>query len=51
MDLLRLLKETIFEWVRQVFVDVSGRYAEEFVGKRLKRGPKAKRRRKRRGRL
>jgi hypothetical protein len=37
MDLLRLLGEMIFDWLRQLAVELSSRYAGELVCKRLRR--------------
>jgi len=46
MDLVRFLREAIIEWARDMIVNLSGRLAEEFVSKRVRRRA-VKRRRKR----
>jgi len=49
MELIRFLTETIIEWVRDIAVNLSGRIAEDFVGRRVNRRRRVtKRRRKRR---
>jgi hypothetical protein len=45
MELLRVIIQTVVGWVRELIVDVSGRWAEEIIVKRGKlRGRKRKRR-------
>ena len=46
MDLLRFLMEAIFEWVRDIIVNVSGRLVEESFAKRANRRRRRKLRRK-----
>jgi len=47
MELIRFIAETIMAWARDIAINLSGRVAEEFVGRRLKARRKIKRRRKR----
>jgi hypothetical protein len=42
MDLLRIFAETALDWLRQVAVDLSSRFAGELVGQRLRRRKRQK---------
>ncbi len=49
MNLVQFLTETILEWVREIAVNLSGRIAEDAIGKQVtRRRRRAKRRPKRR---
>ena len=44
MEILRLILQSVFEWLREVVAGVFGRCVEEFVGSRLKRGSRKRKR-------
>ena len=44
MELIRIIVETAGAWARDVFVNLSGRIAEEFVGRRIQARRKRRRR-------
>lgn len=37
MELVKVIAEVVIDWIRETLVNVGGRIAEEFIGKRLKR--------------
>jgi len=47
MELLQFLRDTLIDWIRDIAINVSGRLAEEFLGKRAKRRNKRRRKLKR----
>ena len=46
MEPIQFLTETIIAWVREIAINLSSRFAEDFIGKRVMRRRRSKRRRK-----
>src|SRR5690349_10037235 len=49
MELVKLLSEIVIGWIRDTLVNIGGRLAEEFIGKRLKRRKRRHNRRQKSG--